>query len=107
MYWTKGEKTSSAIYSTQDIYLQSQKLLYQAVISAKVTNIAVTVFNLRPTDPKQLGLFDNTNLDTRSLAEAADTINDHYGEFTLVPARMANMKDVILKRVAFGNVSEL
>ena len=29
------------------------------------------------------------------------------GEFTIVPATMANMQDVILKRVAFGSVRDL
>ena len=34
-------------------------------------------------------------------------VNDKYGEFTIVPATMANMQDVILKRVAFGSVRDL
>lgn len=107
MYWAKGKKTKMAIYSTQDIYLHSQRLLFQAVIATRVTNIGVTVFDLQPASPKQLGLFDYTRLDTRSLADAADLINDRYGEFTMVPASMANMQDVILKRVAFGSVRDL
>jgi hypothetical protein len=46
-------------------------------------------------------------MDSKSLARAADLINDKYGEFTLVPATTANMQDVILKRVAFGNARDL
>jgi DNA polymerase-4 len=106
-YWSKGKKTKSAIYSTQDIYLQAQRLLNQINIPARVTNIGVTVFNLQPASPTQLGLFDNTRLDARSIAKAADEVNDRYGEFTLVPATMANMQDIILKRVAFGSVRDL
>jgi len=106
-YWAKGKKTKVAVYSTQDIYLHSQKLLNQAIIPARVTNMGVTVFNLQPASPKQLGLFDDTRLDTRSLAEAADIINDRYGEFTVIPARMANMQEAILKRVAFGSIRDL
>jgi len=107
MYWAKGRKTKSGIYATQDIFLNAQKLLNEASIPARVTNIGVTVFNLEPADPVQLGLFDDSRLDSMSLARAADIVNDRYGEFTLVPAIMANMQDVILKRVAFGNVNEL
>lgn len=106
-YWAKGKDTKADIYSTQDIYLHAQRLLNQALIPARVTNIGVTVYKLKPTTPEQLGLFDGTRLDTKSLARAADLINDKYGEFTLVPATMANMQDVILKRVAFGSVREL
>jgi hypothetical protein len=74
---------------------------------ARVTNIGVTVFNLHPSNPEQLGLFDDTRIYSRSIAEASDIINDRYGEFTLVPAIMANMQDTILKRVAFGSINEL
>ena len=103
-YWAKRQQLKSPIYSTQDIFRHAQRLLNSASIPAKVTNIGVTVYNLRPSSPVQLGLFDDTRLDTRSLAYAADSVNDRYGEFTLIPALMANMQDVIIKRVAFGSV---
>ena len=105
-YWAKGRRVKSPIYATQDIYLWGQKLLNEAIIPSPVTNIGITVFDLSPATPIQLGLFDDTRLDARSLAYAADMINDRYGEFTLVPALMANMQDVILKRVAFGSVKD-
>ncbi len=72
-----------------------------------MTNIGVTVYDLTPTSPMQLGLFDDTRLDTRSLANASDLVNDKFGGFTLVPAVMANMQDTVLKRVAFGSVKDL
>lgn len=107
VYWAKGRRVQSDIYSTQDIYLQAQQLLNEATIPCKVTNMGVTVTHLRPASPRQLGLFDDSRLDTRSLARAADIVNDRYGEFTVVPAIMANMQDTILKRVAFGSVRDL
>jgi DNA polymerase IV len=106
-YWAKGKDTKADIYATQDIFLHAQRLLNQAFIPARVTNMGVTVYKLKPTSPEQLGLFDGTRLDTKSLARAADLVNDKYGEFTIVPATMANMQDVILKRVAFGSVRDL
>ena len=106
-HWSEGKKVHADIYSTQDIYLNAQRLLNKAVIPAKVTNIGVTVFNLYPFHPQQLGLFEDTRLDSKSLAQASDMINDRYGEFTVVPALMANMQDIILKRVAFGSVKDL
>lgn len=106
-YWAQGKKLKKEVYSTQDIFLSAQRLLNSAVIPCKVTNIGVTVFNLRPFAPEQLGLFDDGRLDTKSLAHAADIVNDTYGEFTLVPALMANMQDTVLKRVAFGSVRDL
>jgi DNA polymerase-4 len=106
-YWAKGKDTKNDIYSTQEIYLNAQRLLNQALIPGRVTNMGVTVYKLKPANPQQLGLFDGTRMDTKSLARAADIVNDRYGEFTLVPATMANMQDVILKRVAFGSIRDL
>ncbi|GAC1391879.1 MAG: DNA polymerase IV [Candidatus Saccharimonadales bacterium] len=106
-YWHKGKDTKNQLYSTQDIYLYAQQLFNRAEIPAKVSHIGVTVYNLCPSTPEQLGLFDSTRMDKRSMSRAADTINDRYGEFTLVPATMANMRDVILDRIAFGSVKDL
>jgi DNA polymerase-4 len=107
MYWAQGKKYRKDVYSTQDIFLCAQRLLNSAQIPARVTNMGVTVYDLHPSTPEQLGLFDDTRLDSKSLAKAADQVNDRYGEFTVVPAIMANMQDVILKRVAFGSVRDL
>ncbi len=106
-YWHKGRDTGNEMYSTPDIYLQAHKLLSQAVIPDRVANISVTVYKLASCDPEQLGLFDGTRMDTRALAKAADKINDRYGEFTVVPAIMASMDEIILDRIAFGNVKDL
>jgi len=100
-YYSKRHQLNQPIYATQDIFRQAQKLLAQYPITTKVTNLSVSVYNLQPINPHQLGLFDNTRLDNSSLAIASDKINNRYGEFTLVPALMANMQDIIIKRIAF------
>lgn len=102
-YFSKRQKLKAPIYSTQDIFHQSQRLLLSAIMPGRVTNLGVTVFNLSSIQPLQLGLFDDTRLDSRTLAIASDLVNDRYGEFTMVPALMANMQDIIIKRVAFGS----
>lgn len=106
-YWAQGKKLRHPVYSTQDIFLAAQKLLNTVNIPDLVTNIGVSVYSLANYYPEQLGLFDDSRLDSRGLAKAVDLINDRYGEFTLVPALMANMQEVILKRVAFGSIRDL
>ena len=106
-YWSQGRDTQNAMYSTQDIYLQAEKMLKSAYIMANVSNMSVTVYKLASCYPEQVGLFDGSRMDTRSLSRAADEVNDTYGEFTVIPAIMAGMDDIILDRIAFGNVKEL
>ena len=106
-YWAKGRKQKSDLYATQDIFIAAQRLLDSATIPCKVAQISITVFDLHKEALSQASLFDDTRLDRRSLAVAADEVNDRYGEFTLIPALMANMQDTILKRVPFGSVRDM
>lgn len=106
-WWGKSKKSAAPIYSTQEIYAHVMYLFNLIEFPAKCTHVNIAVFNVAPANPIQLGLFDGTRLDTKSLARAADKINDRYGEFTLVPAKMANMKHIIIKRVPFGSVRDI
>lgn len=106
-WWGQSKRTKSLIYSTQDIYVHIVKLLREVPFPARVTHLNIAVFDVVPATPIQLGLFDGTRLDTHSLARASDKINDQYGEFTVVPATMANMEQIIIKRVPFGSVRDV
>lgn len=104
-YYSKSAKCAE-LYSTLDIYTAAIKLLDRAPITARVTDLAISVYSLNVAKDDQLSLFSGTKYDVLSLARASDMVNDRYGEFSLVPALMANMQDVILKRVAFGKVND-
>lgn len=106
-WWGKSKKSHAPLFSTQDIYLHIMRLFRQVEIPARVTHINIAVYDIVPATPVQLGLFDGSRLDIRSLAEASDVINNQYGEYTVVPASMANMDDVIIKRVPFGSVRDI
>jgi hypothetical protein len=51
--------------------------------------------------------FDGANLVTKPHARAANKINNWSEEFTIVPATIANMQQIIIKRVPFGSVRDL
>ncbi len=116
-YWHQGRKTLQPLYATQEIYRAAEALLAGVRFTNKVSLISITVFNLTGCEPEQLGLFDTSSnhsdklggdrLRQRSLAQAADSANDRYGEFSVVPAIMAGMDKTILDRIAFGNVQDI
>jgi hypothetical protein len=81
-------------------------MLSKVKLESRVSNISISVYDLKSSIDNQLNLFTGTKYDARSLAKASDEVNDRYGEFTLVPALMANMQETILKRVAFGKVND-
>lgn len=94
------------LYATQEIYAAAVKLLKQALIKSRVSQLAISVYGLNPNVGSQLSLFAGTKYDATRLAQASDMVNDRYGEFTVVPALMANMDNTIIKRVAFGKVND-
>lgn len=106
-WWGKSQRSKAPIYSTQDIFYNLMTLFKLITIPARATHINIAVFDVTPASPRQIGLFDGTRLDSRSLAYASDKINDRYGEFTVTPALMANMKHIIIKRVPFGSVRDI
>ena len=106
-WWGRSKRLQAPLYSTQDIYRACLRLLRSVEYPARITHINLAVFGVQPATPMQLGIFDDTRLDSRPLARAADKINDRYGEFTVVPATMANMQDVLIKRVPFGSVRDV
>jgi len=104
-YYSKRSKHSE-MYSTQDIYVAAIDMLAKVNIEARVSNVSISVYSLKSSIDNQLNLFTGTKYDVRGLAQASDVVNNRYGEFTLVPALMANMQETILKRVAFGKVKD-
>jgi len=105
-WWSRSYDTRTLTYSTGDIYYHARKLLHKVPITDLATHLSVSVYHLEPADPEQMSLFGGTNLDKRALTDAADTINDRYGNYTLVPAEMAGMDELIIDRIAFGSVKD-
>jgi DNA polymerase-4 len=105
-WWAKSRDTSSYMYSNDEIFFHAAKLLEEAFLPDLATHIAVSVYGLRPVDPRQLSIFGGTRYDSRPLSDALDSINDRWGDYTVVPAAMQGMESVILQRIAFGSIKD-
>ena len=101
-YFNKSLSLNYPIFATADIYRAINKIFRSLQLQSNVREISISVFNLYPKNFRQLDLFLQPGQDPNNLAEVSDSINNRYGEFTLIPALMANMRDLIIRRVAFG-----
>ena len=102
--WHQSRKQDIPLYTTHDIYIKAMRLLNKTGYEKKVRNLAVSVYDLVDSKSEQLEMF---KVATHDVSDAADDMDDRYGEFTVVPALMAGMNNTIIDRVAFGSVSEL
>lgn len=105
--WHRGRKVKTPLYADQDIYKQAIRVFNAQPQAKIVTNLAISVYNLMPFQPEQLGLFEQERLDRESLADSIDAINNRYGEFVITPALMMAMDNTIIDRIAFGGVKDL
>ncbi len=72
-----------------------------------VSKLGLAVYGIRSTEPEQLELFQTEVTRQRAIAATLDRINDKYGEFTITPATMTGMHDLIIERVPFGSTTEI
>jgi DNA polymerase-4 len=105
--WHRGRLMDRDMYTTLDLYRHAQ-LIFNAQPELKpVSQLGVSCYRLTEHDSRQLHLFEADGHKARQVADAADKMNDKYGEFTVVPGRMMEMDDLILDRIAFGGVKDL
>ena len=72
-----------------------------------VSLMSITSYQLSQEDDNQLSIFGDEIAKKHSVSDAADKINDIYGEFTVVPGIMMGMDNTILDRIAFGGMREM
>jgi DNA polymerase-4 len=106
-YWHKGVSFSEQLFDGRDIYKRAFRILAMSPHDeSPASKLSVAAFGLSEHMIMQLGLFEDLPK-KKSLVEAVDSVNDKWGEFTVVPARMVGTSDYVPDRIAFGGVKEL
>ena len=95
------------LYTTIDLYRHAQLIVNAQPEKKLITHMGVSCYHLSKSNEMQLSLFVEDFSKARSVSDAADKLNDIYGEFTVVPGIMMDMDDTILDRIAFGGMREM
>lgn len=110
-YWHHGTLFREALYTTQELYQKALLVFNQRPKQDVIKKLSVACYGLASSDQSQPTLFDladdRQEQRLRHLSDAVDTVNTKYGEFTITPALMMDMDDVVIDRIAFGGVREL
>jgi DNA polymerase-4 len=106
-YWHLGMRTHTRLYTTQDIYYYAMELVNLQTHKKVVGKMGVTVYDLLPYEPEQIGLFDVIHGNKNELSRSLDAVNDRYGDMVVGSALLANMDSFILDRISFGGVKDL
>ena len=100
--WGHRRTLRIPLFRTEDIYIQARDILNDSP-AKPVRILAVTCFSLTPDVYAQQTLLGQDH-EKESLTRAIDTIEDRWGEFTVIPARMLAMEQKVLDRIAFGGM---
>lgn len=100
-YWHKSKTFNTSCFNTWDLYRRSILIFNQQPIRKVVKLISVSCFNLANLESNQMTLFETSDKENITY-KAVDKINDRWGEYTIIPARMMDMDNLIIDRIAFG-----
>jgi DNA polymerase IV len=106
-FWHRGRTMNRELYTTIELYRHAQLIMNAQPEKKLISHMGVSCYHLSESNDMQLSLFEEDFSKSRKVSEAADKINDIYGEFTLVPGIMMDMDDTILDRIAFGGMREM
>lgn len=106
-YWHEGKSFQREMYTTAELFKKVLLVFNRQPQRKTVAKLAVSCYSLSPTTNTQEELFNPELLRQRSVSDAADRINDTYGEYVITPALMMGLEDQIIDRIAFGGVKEL
>ncbi len=101
-FWHRGKKIGRTISSTKDLFAEIMNIFALQPKIKIVSKISVSCFSLTQNNTRQLLLIDFGEERINKISSALDQINDRFGEFTITPGTMMNMKNTVVDRIAFG-----
>lgn len=99
-FWHGGVTTDRVLFDSRDFYKEAFRLLLRSP-RGPVRDLHVSCFGLVEAGVRQLDFFDDLEKRKR-LTGAVDRINERWGNFVVVPGRMAMAEQRVLDRIAFG-----
>lgn len=104
-YWHASQLSSLPFYSNQAIYEIARRLFADAPES--IREIGVHCYELVRSEADQLSLFADELARERAVVSATDTINERYGERTIVAADTIATGIYVSQKIPFGSTRYL
>lgn len=93
--------------SLADIYRRAVWLLGESPPGLTVSQITITTYQLYPCQAEQMSLYETALQRDERVDRALQSVNDRYGELTLVPARLIGTEAYVPDKIAFGSTRYL
>lgn len=106
-HWHHGQTFMQEMFTTSELFKRVFSVFNMQPKRKVVSKLEVSCFHFVPKQFVPLTLFETDKDRKWRATEAADSINDRFGEFVITPALMMETRSYVPDRIAFGNVKEL
>ena len=101
--WSEHLRIKDSFYTLKELHDKVRHLFSLSPAGLTVSQFTVTSYGLSPRRHEQMHLYE-TELQTEERVDfALQSVNDRYGELTMVPARMIGTEDYVPEKIAFGS----
>lgn len=93
-----------AVRRSDQLYQRAMALFTRSPAGLELSSLYMTAYELEPVRTEQLALYETEDARMERIETAANTVNDRYGELTLVPAAVMASKNPMRDKIPFGSV---
>lgn len=101
--WQKSLTVPVDLYETYEMFIVALKVIHSCPNLKSVVNIAFSCFNLSENKSLQLNMFQDS-IKKDNLVNAIDSINNKFGNFSIIPASVIQSGDFISDHIGFGKI---
>ena len=105
--WRTRSCWQAPIYGVSDLYRRAQYLFSQSPPDLTVSQFTLVSSHLQRRSFDQPALYETVVQSAQRVEQALQSVNDRYGELTMVPARMLGIEAYVPEKIAFGSTRYL
>lgn len=102
--WRGRRMYHVAAWRSDQLYQRAMELFDESPQGMTLASIFITAYELEPVRFEQPQLYDDDYTRWVRIEQAMHSVNDKYGELTLVPAMVAKSKNRMADKIPFGSV---
>lgn len=102
--WFERHMYPTPAHRADQLYTRALDLYSRSYTYKTVSSLQMTAYALSPTQTDQLFLWDCADAQLNRIEEAMNTLNDRYGEHTIIPAKVLASKNQMKDKIPFGSI---
>jgi DNA polymerase-4 len=102
--WFKRQMYKTPVHRGDQVYERAVDLFNQSPKRLTVSSLQITAYELSPVKSDQLYLWDSLDAKLDRAESAMNSLNDRYGEQTIVPGKVLESKNPMKDKIPFGSI---